>query len=99
MSDVITASVAAEVRAEMGRQRVSQRRIAEVIGLSQQAVSRRLSGEVPFDVAELGRIAAELGVLADVFLRNSTPPGTPRPSTPPPQPKPPAGPQRAYAAT
>jgi len=32
------------------------------MGMTQQALSRRLSGDVPFDVDELGRIADLLGV-------------------------------------
>lgn len=68
MSEVITASVAAEVRAELARQRRPQRDLAEAIGLSQQAASRRLCGEVPFDIAELAKVAALLGVPIEHFL-------------------------------
>lgn len=68
MSEVITASVAAEVRAELARQRRPQRELAEAIGLSQQAASRRLCGEVPFDIAELAKVAELLGVPIEHFL-------------------------------
>lgn len=60
--------VAAEVRAEMARQRMSQVKLAELLGVAQQTISRRLVGEVPFDVTELAQIAALLKVPATQFL-------------------------------
>ena len=60
--------VAAEVRAEMARQRRTQAELAEHLNVSQAAVSRRLVGLVPFDVSELDEVAAFLGVpLADLL--------------------------------
>lgn len=51
----------------MARRRISQADVAAALGLSQAAVSRRLSGAVPFDVAELATIAAALDVdIADL---------------------------------
>lgn len=50
-------AVAAEVRALMGRHRVNQKQLAQALECSQAAVSRRLSGDVAFDVDELTRIA------------------------------------------
>jgi transcriptional regulator with XRE-family HTH domain len=63
--------VAAEVRAEMARQRMSQAGLAKLLGVAQQTVSRRLVGEVPFDVAELARIADLLGVPMTQFVRTT----------------------------
>lgn len=60
-------AVAAEVRAEMARQRVSQQPIADALGMSRQALSRRLVGEIPFDVSELEQIANFLGVSVGRF--------------------------------
>jgi len=54
--------VAAEVRAAMARNRVSQEAVARALGVSQTAVSRRLSGVVPFDINELECVAQFLGV-------------------------------------
>jgi transcriptional regulator with XRE-family HTH domain len=54
--------VAANVRAEMARHRVTQAQLATVLGLHQMSVSRRLNGEVPFDVNELVAVADYLGV-------------------------------------
>jgi transcriptional regulator with XRE-family HTH domain len=39
-----------------------------MMGVSQALVSRRLTGEVPFDVAELSRIAEILGVPVSTFM-------------------------------
>lgn len=55
-------AVAQEVRAAMGRKRYTQTRLAALTGISQTRLSRRLSGEVPFDILELDRVAAALGV-------------------------------------
>lgn len=55
-------AVAAEVRAELGRQRKSGSDLAKVLGISPQSIGRRLSGEIAFDVAELSRIATWLGI-------------------------------------
>ena len=52
----------------MRAQRVSQYRIARVLGYSRQALSRRITGQIPFDVAELEKIAAQLGVPMSQFL-------------------------------
>lgn len=52
----------------MARQRITQAVLASHIGLSQTAVSRRLTGEVPFDVNELAAAAEVLGVTAQYLL-------------------------------
>jgi transcriptional regulator with XRE-family HTH domain len=46
----------------MGRRRVTQSALGEALGLHQMSISRRLNGEVPFDVSELYEVAAFLGV-------------------------------------
>jgi transcriptional regulator with XRE-family HTH domain len=63
-----TERVAATVRAEMARQRITQTQMAERLGMSQVAVSRRLLGQVPFDVEELGRVAEILDLPASVLF-------------------------------
>lgn len=62
MSQGLIHSVASEIRAEMARQRIKQRQLSEVLGVSQAQVSARLQGKVPIDVAELEKIAKFLGV-------------------------------------
>lgn len=58
--------VAAEVRAEMGRQGLSQQALAERLGWLQSRLSRRISDGktplIPFDVIELHTVALALGV-------------------------------------
>ncbi len=68
-----TARVAAEVRAELVRQKLSHRQFAERVGISQPQISKRLSGELPMDTAELERFAAALGVPIERFLTAPSP--------------------------
>jgi len=60
--------VAAEVRAELARQRISQTQLAERLNISQAGISRRLSGETPFEINELVAIAEFLCVPVARFL-------------------------------
>jgi transcriptional regulator with XRE-family HTH domain len=62
MGEDFTAQVAAEIRAEMGRQRMSQEALAARIGISQQSLSRRLLGTYPFNTIELAKAAEALNV-------------------------------------
>lgn len=61
-------AVAAEVRAEMARKKLTQTDVAQRLGVAQATVSRRLTGEVAFDVAELDQIAGLLGVAVQQFI-------------------------------
>lgn len=61
-------AVAAEVRAEMARKKVSQQEVARQLGVAQQTISRRITGDIPFDVAELAKIAQILGVPLSHFV-------------------------------
>lgn len=54
-------AVAANIRALMGRYRVSQARLAGAVGLSTRGMSERLSGKTNFTVRELGKIARFFG--------------------------------------
>ena len=55
-------AVAAEVRAGLGRHRVTQAALAELIGMSRPALAARLHGRQAFDVDELLVIAAHLDI-------------------------------------
>lgn len=70
--------VAANVRAEMARRRVTQRDIGAALGIAHSAVSHRLTGRTAFDVNELATIAGLLDVevsdLVDGVLSDSSPP-------------------------
>ena len=60
--------VAAQVREEMARQGISQVKLARLLGVAQQTVSRRIVGEVPFDITELARVADLLNVPLTKFV-------------------------------
>ncbi|WP_328360970.1 helix-turn-helix domain-containing protein [Mycobacterium sp. NBC_00419] len=62
MVDSPTGGIAAEVRAIMARNRISQQEAADAAGISQSSMSRRLAGVAPFTVNEIYRIASLCGV-------------------------------------
>lgn len=65
----INEAVAEEVRAAMARKRINQTQLGRILGIGQSAISRRLSGEVPFDVVELHRVADATGMDLGLLLR------------------------------
>ncbi|MEU4391611.1 helix-turn-helix transcriptional regulator [Kribbella sp. NPDC023855] len=62
MTDTPAQRIGANVRAEMARRGISQVAIASKLGLPQTSVSKRLRGEVAFNVDELTAVADHLGV-------------------------------------
>lgn len=60
--------VAAEVRAEMARQRITQTEMARRLGTNQAFINRRLVGEVPFNITTLAKIGDVLGVPVTHFM-------------------------------
>lgn len=61
-------AVAAEVRAQLARNRLSGRRAAAMLGWKQTYLSRRLTGAVPFDVDDLAALADLLEVPIEQFF-------------------------------
>lgn len=59
------------IRAQMARRRVTQREIADRIGISQPAFSARMAGKTPLDVSELFIIADLLDVDPSQLLKES----------------------------
>lgn len=55
--------VAATVRAEMARVNITQQRLAEMVGVSQQGISDRLRGKTPFTINEVGILAPLFGMI------------------------------------
>ena len=53
--------VAAALRAEMARHGTEQQQIADALGMSQQAVSRRVTGQVPMSVDDITNFATVIG--------------------------------------
>jgi transcriptional regulator with XRE-family HTH domain len=68
MQHTLSEYVAREVRAEMARQGVSQRELAERLGFAQSGLSKRLTGQLTFRAEEWERIAEILGVPVTQFL-------------------------------
>lgn len=77
-------TVAAEIRAEIARQRKRLGDVATALGMSRPTLYRRLSGQVPFDVEQLYRLADLLDVPASHFLP-AAPASTDRSVSAPPQ--------------
>lgn len=61
-------TVAANLRAEMGRRQISQAALAEAIGIAQPSVSKRLHGHVPWTLSELTRVAEFLDLPLSTLL-------------------------------
>lgn len=57
-----TAEIAANIRAELARGNHQQKKIAGLLDVSRMAIHRRLTGQTPFRVDELSKIANFLGV-------------------------------------
>jgi DNA-binding Xre family transcriptional regulator len=70
MSQAVTLSdrVAEEIRALLARRRISGRQLAESTGMSQSAVSARLTGVTAIDLDDLERIATALDVEITALL-------------------------------
>lgn len=73
--------VAAEVRALMGRHKVTQTKLAEVLGIPQSAVSLRINGKREFTLSELDALARFFGFSDAVEMIGGTRVG-PRPGGP-----------------
>jgi transcriptional regulator with XRE-family HTH domain len=69
----IKSLVAGEIRAWMGRRGENQTRLAEAMGLTQSQVSKRLRGQIAFDIEELELAARFLGCEVQELL--GAPPG------------------------
>ena len=57
---VLARAVAAEIRSRMAAQRVSGKRLAERVGMSQNYFATRLRDEKPFTLDDIAAIAREL---------------------------------------
>ena len=64
--------VAAEIRAEMGRQQVRYVRLAERLGENEVWVSRKVRGRTPLTINDLERIAAALDVPVSDLIPGGT---------------------------
>ena len=83
MTQSLAQTIATEVRAEMGRQRVSGRQLTKVLGLSQAQMSKRLLGQIEFRPNELQKIADHFGVPVIRFFPDGVEPPVEPPVTAP----------------
>jgi transcriptional regulator with XRE-family HTH domain len=60
-SGQLAAAVAAEIRAAMGRHRVSGNQLAQMTGISQNYIAKRLRDEAPFTLNDVEKICDSLG--------------------------------------
>jgi len=58
-------AIARRLRGELGQLNLSVSEVARRTGMSQPALSRRMTGQMPFDVAELDLICDNLGISFD----------------------------------
>jgi predicted transcriptional regulator len=68
--DPVRARIGDNVRAELGRRRRSQDWLADVLGLSQPQVSKRLVGRIGFEARELVLVAEALEVPTSAFFQD-----------------------------
>lgn len=61
-------SVAAEVRAQLARRRISGRKAALTMGWTEHYMSRRLTGKTPLDVNDLAALSGLLDVPVTTFV-------------------------------
>lgn len=64
----IDESIAAEVRAELGRQRLSSRELARRMGVETTWMHRRVTAKIPFSMGELVAVAGLLKVPASKLM-------------------------------
>ncbi|WP_314325488.1 helix-turn-helix domain-containing protein [Paenarthrobacter ilicis] len=60
-SGPLAVAVAAEVRAAMGRARVSGNQLSKLTGMSQNYIATRLRDEAAFTITDIEKICAALG--------------------------------------
>lgn len=69
----LNATAIAEIRAELARQRLSQRELGLSCGIGEVPLNRRLTGHVPLTLPDLEAIAAALGVSPTALLTGQRP--------------------------
>jgi transcriptional regulator with XRE-family HTH domain len=61
-------AIARRLLGEFGQRRLSMSKVAKMVGLSQTAFSRRMTGVLPFTVTEVDHICTVLGIERDYIL-------------------------------
>lgn len=73
VNDLLNDRVRGNIRAEMARRSVSQRKLARALGISQSSLNRLLGGHQLLRVADVEHIASVLMVDPDRLLCESAP--------------------------
>lgn len=73
MPESFSQTVASTVKAEMARRNVTQRQVAEALGIAQTQVSRRLLGRISFNVDELQTVANLLDIPVAALIAGPAP--------------------------
>lgn len=68
MTSPLALRVAADIRAELGRRKMSQAELARALGKSDMFVSRRISDGTSLELADLEAIANVLGLPVSHFM-------------------------------
>lgn len=68
---LVSQRVAAELRAELARQKRSGRELSVVLGISEHTGGRRLNGETPFNMVELAAACGWLGISLSGLIRRA----------------------------
>jgi transcriptional regulator with XRE-family HTH domain len=71
--DPVRKRIGDNVRAEMARLSLNQDHLGEILGIGRSQISRRLTGVIGFEAAELVRIAAEFDVPVSRLVDTPTP--------------------------
>lgn len=74
--DPVRRQIGQNVKAEMIRAGRGQDALAELLGVTQPQISKRLAGTIGFEAAELVRIAAELNIPASRLVEVGPPAAT-----------------------
>lgn len=69
MTSSLAETVAAEIRAEMARQRKNQDDLADCLGIARSVISLRLNGHRAFKLTEVERLAEYFGVPITSLIR------------------------------
>lgn len=67
-----TQLIAAKVRGIAAENRATQERVAEILGLSRQAVNLRFNGKIPFSATEILELSDTFGISLDRFFPTAT---------------------------
>lgn len=61
-------AIAANVRAEVARKGIARSEVADLLGMSQSALSRRLTGTASFSAEDIAALADYLATSVDALL-------------------------------